>query len=293
MENYTPFGFYRTFFGKDIYLEFDKFYFYSDPVDILECYSDNNGVTIYTGNIIEIDTKNHIIKYTDYSEIKEISLEDSVKERLSIEIDKTIKYIEKGFEERLSNPTEVQLFGDFLRIGLKTIKERKAFNEFSFLNKYFSDIEEVINTYSIIKTNQNSSINNSVFSFILTLEDDVESIGMLSNLYNELRTSPPIIDCSKEEFINAFTGKEVNEGIYWLVVGKNKLTNKISLFYFIDKLIENRILAKSYLLDLNKYVKYVFRDKDGKEFKNLKQSKSTISNNPTSKDRIDTIISSL
>jgi hypothetical protein len=65
------------------------------------------------------------------------------------------------------------------------------------------------------------------------------------------------------------------------------------LFYFIYKLIEKRILAKSYLLDLNKYVKYVFRDKDGKEFKNLKQSKSTISNNPTSKDRIDTIISSL
>jgi hypothetical protein len=293
MEKYTPFGYYRTFLNTEIYKELDKFYFYNSEVDILESFQGNDGKFYFTGKITKRDIENHIIEFTDGGDKRTTSLEENVKEKLSEEIYKTVQYIESGFETRLSNPIEVQLFGDFLKIGLNTIKERKAFNEFPFLSKYFSDIEEVINIYSIIKTNQNSSINNSVFSFILTLEDDAESIGMLSNLYSELRTSPPIIVCSKEEFINAFTGKEVNEGINWLVIGKNKLTNKIALFYFIEKLIENRVLAKSYLSDLNKYVKYVFRDKDGKEFKNLKQSKSTISNNPASKDRIDTIISSL
>lgn len=293
MDNYTPFAFFRTFLEKDIYLELDKFYFYSDPVDILNSLTGADGNIRFTGEIIKRDKVNHTIEYTDSGEKKITSLEENIKEKLSTEINKSIQYIEKGLEQRLMNPEEIKNFTFFMDKGLSTIKNTKAYSEFSFLKKYFSKIEIVVNAYADLNKNTRTTvIINNVYSYILTAENP-ETI--IDKLYTELinQQPNPLIHCTKEEFINAFTGKEVTEGIKWLIIGKNKKTSKPSLFYFIDKLIDSGLISKSIYNDYNKYIKYIFRDKDGNELQNIKQSKSTFSKKPQLANTIDNIISSL
>ncbi len=120
-------------------------------------------------------------------------------------------------------------------------------------------------------------------------------IEIIEKLYTELTTHKPnpIIECHKEDFINAFTGKEVKEGIKWLIVGKNKQISKPSIFHFIDKLINLGFISASILNDYNKYVKYIFRDSNGNELKNIKQSKLDFSDTPQGSSLIDNILHSL
>lgn len=80
-----------------------------------------------------------------------------------------------------------------------------------------------------------------------------------------------MINCTKDDFLNAFSGNEIIHGIEWLVIAKNKKVSKHSLFYFINELINKSHLSKRILNDLSKYVKYTFRDNKGKELENLKQ----------------------
>lgn len=292
MENYTPFAFYRTFLDKEIYIELEKYNFNADS-SIIESYQGNDGKFYTAGKVIRWDKENHFMEYTEFGENKIYSLESEIQEKLSTEIDKTIEYIEKGLEQRLMNPEEIKSFSFFMSKGLSTIKNTKAYSEFSFLEKYFNKIEKVVNAYIDLDQNTKTTvIINNIYSYTLIAENPEVTI---EKLYNELINQKPIplISCTKEDFVNAFTGKEVKEGINWLVISKNKKTSKVSLIYFIDKLIDLGFLSRSIYNDYNKYIKYIFRDKDGNELQNIKQSKSTISKKPQLATTIDQITSSL
>lgn len=293
MEKYTPFAFYRTFLEETIYAELDKFNFYSTDFDILTNYIDKDDVVHYTGEIINRDEINHIIEFTDAGETRFVSLEGNIKKLLSEEINKTIQYIETGYEIRLMNPKEIEAFSIFLKKGLFTIKNTKAYTEFPFLESYFVKIEKIIESYSSLNDNINQPvIINKVYSFNLISDNPIETIN---KLYDQLsaQENGKLISCTKSDFLNAFTGKIVEKGIYWQVVGKNKKTSKVSLIYFLEKLINNGFLSRAVINDLNKYIKYIFRDKDGFELKNIKQSKSTFSKKPQLASTIDKVISSL
>lgn len=290
MENYTPFGFYRDFIEKDLPIELEKFYWENDEAELFEFYVREDGKTHSSGYITNKDRKNHIIEYINHAEKCSTSLEDRVREKFSNEVNKTLQYIEKGFEERLSNTEKLNSFSKFLKIGLNSIKNIKSYEEYTFLKKYFDKIESLISIYSDINIEDSVIKYQQFYSFNLISENQKTTI---EKLYDLLTEEPSIVKSRKEDFHNAFSGKTVTEGINWLVTGKNKQTSKVSLFYFLNELINKGFIEKKTILDLNKYVKYIFRDKDGNELQNIKQSKGTLSNNPRYSKRLSAIISSL
>lgn len=275
----NPLAYFDEYLQNGIFKDFEKFY---SP----NAYHNVDGV-----DSISRDNNNHIIRVTfinQPSKIVEDRFEDRVKAKMQIEVDKSQALLEHIFQENYSNKTKVQSHAQFFRTKLKSQKSYDAIKKFPFLLFYFNLIENVINKYSkgVVSYSFTPSFN-------LLGEDSSVQKAKIEKLYQLLTDNPPLIGCEKTEFLRAFSGQEVEQGIQWLVTGKNKLTSKVSLLYFIDFLISKGHLDASILNDLNKHIAYVFRDKDGNELKNIKQSKSTVSANPAYKDRIDTIISSL
>ncbi|CAA0240479.1 hypothetical protein [Tenacibaculum maritimum] len=278
------------------FLFFDDYFENQIQKDLKEFYT-NITEELYFNNIEEIDKVRHIIKVPNIHHKEKtqadyitFSFEGSIKSKLKREINITKNVIENEFQKRFADKKEVTAYADFLRIKLKQYYTNKNIEEFPFLKKYFDEITSLINQYSkqtIIISNE------SHYSFNLIANTTEEQFAVAEKLHNLLSETPAIIKCDKADFINAFTGKEINQGIYWLITGKNKFTSKISLFYFIEELRKKQYLKSNIIPDLSKYIKYVFRDNHGNELKNLKQSKSTYSKSVTQKERIDTIISSL
>lgn len=297
MEKYTPFGFYRKFLEEDIYNELEKFWFMLTEIDIIE-HSFVDDKLIIHGEFTKIDKENNRIEYTECGEDKVHSLEGEVEKNLSLsaEIERTNRYIESSYEKLFLESKKTESFSNYLISNYNFLINSKAYNEFSFLKKYFDRIKNTISLYSesSIDVNNQTNVksNNLFYSFTLLSENESEQDNILTNLHNQL-TTQSIIECSKQDFFNAFTGKEVTKGIKWLVLAKNKQTSKVSLFYFLDKLIEKGFIARGVINDLNKYVNYIFRDGEGNPLKNIKQSKSQTSKNPASKNKIDEILSSL
>lgn len=132
----------------------------------------------------------------------------------------------------------------------------------------------------------------SSYSFNWDSANPEDTIPNLEKFYSLLTAHPALIECSKEEFINAFTKRKVINGIKWLVKGDNKLISKSSLLYFVSRLTEEDLI-NDITNSFNKTIEYIFRDSSGELLKNIKQTKSTSSQNPAQKDRIDSIIDSL
>ncbi|QOG03493.1 hypothetical protein [Flavobacterium sp. MDT1-60] len=132
----------------------------------------------------------------------------------------------------------------------------------------------------------------SSYSFNWDSANPEDTIPNLEKFYSLLTAYPALIECSKEEFINAFTKRKVTNGIKWLVKGDNKLISKSSLLYFVSRLTEEGVINEI-PSSFNKTIEYIFRDSSGELLKNIKQTKSTSSQNPAQKDRIDSIIDSL
>lgn len=244
----------------------------------------------------EVDKVNHIVRVLNIHQLGDVkseyitfTFEGSIKSKLKQEIKLTKELIELGFQNRFSDKKEVKSYADFLRIKLSSFFSNEACKEFSFLPSYFEQLDNLINQYSKQSTNYSYTP-----SFVFIAESPKEQLSKIKALYKLLNEKPSIITCSKEEFTNAFTGKEVDEGVNWLITGKNKnFVSKPSLLYFLDELINQGFLNRNIINDLYKFIRYVFRDHKGNELKNLKQSREAMSDNPASKDRIDTIISSL
>ena len=134
--------------------------------------------------------------------------------------------------------------------------------------------------------------NFSSYSFYWDSANPEDTIPNLEKFYSLLTAPPALIECSKEEFINAFTMRKVTSGIKWLVKGDNKLISKSSLLYFVSRLTEEGLINEI-PNSFNKTIEYIFRDSSGELLKNIKQTKSTSSQNPAQKDRIDFIIDSI
>jgi len=250
---------------------------------------------LHLNNTDQIDKVNHIIKVLNIHHQEEInseyitfSFESSIKSKLKQEVKLTKEFIELGFQKRFSDKKEVKGYADFLRIKLSSFFSNKACKDFPFLTSYFEQLDNLINQYS-----KQSTTYSYTPSFVFIAESTKEQQSKIKALYKLLTENPSIISCSKKEFTNAFTGNEIDEGINWLITGKNKDISKPSLLYFLDELINKGFLSRNIINDLYKFIRYVFRNHKGNVLKNLKQSREGMSDNPTSKDRIDTIISSL
>jgi hypothetical protein len=135
--------------------------------------------------------------------------------------------------------------------------------------------------------------NFSPYSFNWDSANSEDTIPNLEKFYFLITISPPLIECSKEDFINAFTKRKISDGIKWLVKGDNKQISKSSLLYFVSRLIEEGLIVEIETKVFNKTIEYLFRDSFGEILKNIKQTKSTSSVNPAQKNRIDSIINSI
>ena len=271
-----------------------------NPLSFFDYYFDNGinkDVVDYKQTMEAVD--NHIselssektpleYRYSSEPASYTMSLEEWISSAIKNEVKLSKEFIEQGFEKRFSNKKEVRAYADFLRLKCNELKNRKEYNVYPFLSSILERFLEQINQYS-----KDSKQYSFTPSFNLIADSTESKKKKIEKLYTLLTETPAIIESTEEEFTKAFNGEEIVVGIYWLVKARNKLTSKTSLFYFIEQLINNDYLSRSIISDLNKYVKYVFRDDLGKEFKNLKQSKSTVSQKVTSQDRIDTIISQL
>ncbi|MBU2949702.1 hypothetical protein KO493_03210 [Tamlana agarivorans] len=280
----NPLAFIEWYLTKQIYVDLDDFH------------SQKTNFLVQDGliKIEKNDIENHIIYFKNIAGVD--GLEDNfqnnfkniLKRTLDPEVEQSLFFVESGFQKIFSVKKEVKAYAELIRIKIRYIESLSAVKKFYFISDYLTKIKDTVDRYSTEVKHYNFTP-----SFVLLAENEKDQQAKIERLFNLLTESPSLIDTSKEEFINAFSGKEVTIGVNWLVIGKNKIVSKISLFYFIEELQKNNHLSNSIIHDLNKYVLYTFRDNHGQELKNLKQSKTTISNIPTQKDRIDTIISSL
>jgi hypothetical protein len=160
---------------------------------------------------------------------------------------------------------------------------QKIYCEYPFINSKLYELNNFIETFEagtlIIGNN----------SYCLSPEITLEKLHLLFTLLK----NNSIIDSLENEFINAFTNKEVKYGIKWLDKARSGELNKQSIFYLIEKLINNKIILDVSNSDYNKKIEYVFRDRMGNILNNVRQSKSTFLNSNYQNEIIDNIISSL
>lgn len=217
------------------------------------------------------------------------TFDDDFNKEIKSECKKAKKAILKTIQKTIVNGGNTELFISFQENFLEKllINSKKFYPSRTQAQESIIELQTYLGDIKTLKKVNSSS--SQIFSFNFLAENRIDT---LKKFYQNLVDSN-IIECSKEEFINAFTGKKVEKGIKWMVKGKNGYTSKTSLFYFLDELIENNFIETSVISDLNKYVKYTFRDKDGNLLSNIKQSKATLSRNPSDSNKIDKIISTL
>lgn len=133
--------------------------------------------------------------------------------------------------------------------------------------------------------------NFSSYSFNWDSANPEDTIPNLEKFYYLLTEYPPLIECSKDEFIKAFTKRKISNGIKWLVKGDNKLISKSSLLYLVYRLIEEGFITEIATDSFNKTIGYIFRDSSGEFLQNIKNK--NLSSNPAEKERIDRIIDSI
>ena len=279
-----PFAFFDWYFEKEIFSDQKQFY-----IDIPE----NVG-----GRIEKIDKKKHFIEILDIneegvSEVSKYSFERYIHSKLNREKKLTKSLIESSFKTQFADKINVQGYANFFKIKLRTLKNTQAAKDFKFLNHYFEEFESLIDQYSETPL-PIESVSDFVHSFNLfpKLEGE-EKLTRIRKFYNLLTKESAMIDCSEETFIKAFTGKEVKKPIRWLVrANDTRHSAKPPLLYLLNVLTDYKYLSPKILNDRYKFIRYIFRDHKGDDFKNLKGA-SNKSNKVISQDRIDKIISSI
>ncbi|WP_417363317.1 hypothetical protein [Galbibacter sp.] len=285
-------------------LQYNKLSFLKD--EFINRFVDNDGMDIES-----IDAKTGIIKYVSafsnppsiepvYA-ITSISFQKEFHKEINTEFLKAKKAIDDfatHITQQGNNPLEyITLQHNYII----TLKE-KAISVYpeapivkSALTSLLQYIEEKYNLNNNIKHIHTvaPSIENpedySPHSFLWDALDNETREANLSKLYDLLTIQPKLIECQKEEFINAFSQKVVSNGIKWRVKGKNGQISKSSLFYFITSLNQGYIVEIPDT-ELNKRVSYTFRNAEGQPFINIRQSKNNVSANPEGKERIDQIL---
>lgn len=240
---------------------------------------------------LDEDTKTLIDSYAD--------IPDTIKDEINRESSLAIEKIRIDI-------LETTKAGNSPHFYIKEIEQRiNRLNELA--NKNFPNYPIIKEVLLKIKNSISNNKNSKAYQDNLIIEDycedsfdwdsfnEEDKINSIKRLYQLLITQPPIIFATEEDFINAFTGKEINSGIHWLLETKNGHTSKSSLIYFIHQLKE-----ESYIKDFDKKsfgrrIEYVFRDYNGRPLKNIKQSLNDFRNkeNCDESNRIDEIISQI
>ena len=273
----NPILFFERFLDIDIQSELIKFYQSSEEL-------------LSTSPYDNIDKSSHIIQTYDAMTDKVISytFEDYLKPLIQIELQNSKNLIDHEFQKRFSNPSEVLGFSNWLSVKLNSLRKYPSTKTFPFTSGIIDSLFEHIEIYVATVTTKTN-----IYSFNILPNANESQISKIERLYLLLNESPALINSEREEFINAFSGNEVNLGVRWLVKGKNKKTSKVSLFYFISQLIDNSHLERYIITEQSRYISKVFKDSEGNELRNLKQSKSTMSSSPAQAERIDNIINQL
>ncbi len=282
-----PFKNYEKFLKKDIYVKLKNFYksfeyeglhqrvkSINKTLHQVEFYKDS-----YLSNESDFDT------FYFETKIKHILLELT---------QNTLEQLLVVFQGNYHDQDRIKGLLDFYNIQLKELFNSKVLKEFPFLEKYHKLIFKEIVNYTIPENVEKSSAPKYLN---LIVPDDENQKGKIELLYNLLIESPPIIDCSKDDFIKLFSNKECHSGIKWLIMGsRNKAEiSKPSLVYFLRTLADIGHIDKSYFSYENSIIINVFRDNLGNKFdsKRLSTSKSNMSKTPSQKERLDNIIAQL
>lgn len=171
---------------------------------------------------------------------------------------------------------------EFLKFQITTldsllINVGKFYSEHAVLNQAIIKLKNhIINKFKL-ESNHEHIVNTSFPSFEWDYleECEADTIEVIRNLFNGL-ISKSIIDGSEEDFIKGFLGKEVQNGIKWLLKTKDrKYSSKPTLFAFIDYLMEENFIKDIKEKEYNNAIEYVFREHNGSLLKNIRQSKSS------------------
>jgi len=197
-----------------------------------------------------------------------------------------------------SNINDDKINQKYKNYYLKTVEEifnDKILSEFSFLSEYKGYLQNEIEKHVDVLTSPSldcknkKSIRNPLFANF--------PVPKIKRLYH-LLTESAFIEADEEEFVNAFSGKEITTGIKWLVTGKNKDISKPSLFYFINQLAEKGFINnRDKDIKVLKQIVSLFRDKKNNHFDPQRLSTAISNYNPKAaisrKAKIDNIISQL
>lgn len=97
--------------------------------------------------------------------------------------------------------------------------------------------------------------------------EEEANVNQIKKIFKLLTQSPAIIIAEETDFVNAFTGRKVTNGIWWLLQGKNSLTNTCTICYLIRKLEIENYIEEFESKNFAKKLVYVFRKNDGSQFK--------------------------
>jgi hypothetical protein len=248
----------------------------------------------------EIDNLEGIIKYYgpqvdedgNHTSIVEITLDFNsyFQNEINIETQKAKNIINSIINNlALENKSNIEYIQLLITLLDKLIlKKNITYSRFPIIKIKLEELYSFIDNYM-----PNNNLYLDLFSFNWK-EDEIylayEKIRMLYNLLSTYK----IINASESEFIKAFTYKEVKTGINWIDLAKNGQTNKQSIFYLIEKLIDGGHIYQFPNHEYNKKINYVFRDNEGKPLINIRQSKNTFFENTSySHAIIDQVLSQL
>ncbi len=279
-----PLKYFEWLFEEGIFKELKEFY--STPFDEL-------------GHIRNINKNEHIVTFLDIDKTSSKTIENtySFEKFIDLKLQKELRLskdlIELRFQSIYSNKKEVKAFHEILMIKIDGLKKLKSLQEFKWLKDYISQIEKTANNFLKPISQSGGEYH---YSLRLQGESKEHIDNKIDKLYQLLTNDPPFISCNKEEFKRAFTGKELHNGIHWLVKTKNKIHyNKRSLVYFVERLIDHNHLSSATNDNINKHLGYTFRNGDGTELGNTRDAvaKTYKDSNVTGKERLNEIISSL
>jgi len=134
------------------------------------------------------------------------------------------------------------------------------------LIKYRKELEEKIKSLS------NSNKKDGLVIKAFNWTSDKSKIQKLFKLLSE----DGIIDCAQSTFSACFENNVIEADtpkIKWLLTSKNGDVSKVSLFYLVHLLRENKLVSSPHENLQNKTIERLFEDSKGKLLRNLKQSK--------------------
>lgn len=296
----NPLNFFQTLLEKDKYEELRESSF-SEIIEFrgssVEKIDSENGIITFWGSFYDQTTDDHIEALVTHNFNDEFNSKinwEFVVARESID-SFILDITTKGSNPKEFINFEVMLLKDlFLKTKLYYLDKPVVKNAIVGLINYVQEkyLTEKIFSLNIKSPNLIEVEDYSEYSFNWDSSNPEDTIPNIEKLYSLLTQAPALIESSKVDFINAFTMRRVTNGIKWLVTHSNQIS-KSSLFYFIDKLIEEGCITEVPSSQLNKKIDYLFRDSLGQKLKYIRQSKSTSTNNPAQKDRIDSILDSL